>query len=165
MTLDIVNLTDRYKSHLYEVYLDPIGWRNFSTPYTLNWQKVRFSEANKISVPKSRGIYAFTVEHAPSKFPGHAYILYAGITGDTSAANLRSRYAQYLRHQKTQKGRPAVIYMLLKWPQDLFFSFCPLPDVTIDLAKLETDLLGALNPPINKKDFPAEIAAARKAKF
>ena len=107
----------------------------------------------------------FCVEHAPSKFPDHGYILYTGISGDTSGSNLRRRFGQYLLNQKTGKGRPAVTYMLRKWPKDLFFSFCPLADPKVDLGKLETDLLGSLNPPINKKDFPAEISAARKAKF
>ena len=165
MSFDLVDFTDRYKSQFYEFYLDSRGWREFGTPHNLNWQKIRFSEANRSLVPALRGIYAFTVEHTPSKFPSHGYVLYAGISGDASGSNLRRRYAQYLQNQRTAKGRPAVTYMLLKWPEDLFFSFCALPDVTIDLGDLEQRLLGALNPPVNKMDFPAIIAAARQARF
>jgi hypothetical protein len=165
MSFDFVKFADHYKSQFYEFYLDPDGWRKFSTPHSLAWKKVRFSETNRSLIPTQRGIYAFTVEHAPSKFPGHGYILYLGISGDTSASNLRRRYGQYLLNQKTGKGRPRVAYMLQKWPDDLFFSYCPLPDAAVDLAELETSLLGTLSPPINQKDFPAKIAAARKAKF
>src|ERR1700676_1081626 len=121
MAFDLVNFTDRYKSQFYHFYLDPDVWRQFSTPHSLGWQKIRFDRANRALVPTERGIYAFTVEHDPSEFPEHGYILYAGISGDTSRANLRIRYGQYLLNQKTGKGRPAVTYMLQKWPQDLFF--------------------------------------------
>lgn len=165
MLFDLVDFTDRYKSQFFEFYLDPAGWRGFSTPHSLAWQRVKFTEGNRALVPTSRGIYTFVLEHAPSKFPGHGYILYFGISGDKSNANLRLRYGQYLRNQKTGHGRPAVTYMLKKWPEDLVFSYCALPDASVDLGKLETDALGALNPPINKYDFPAKIAAARKAKF
>src|SRR5665213_440160 len=138
MAFDLVDFTDRYKSHFVEFHLDPQRWKTFSTPHILSWVKIRFSESNQPLVPTLRGVYTFTVEHAHSKFPSHGYILYAGISGDTSNANLRRRYGQYLQHQKTGKGRPAVTYMLQKWPEDLFFSFCPLPDPTIELSVLET---------------------------
>lgn len=165
MPYDIVDFTDKYKSQFFEFYLDPDGWRKFSARYGMTWNKIRFNAGNKKLIPKIRGIYTFTVEHTPSKFPSHGYVLYAGISGDTSKANLQLRYDQYLQYQKTGKGRPAVVYMLRKWPEDLFFSYCALPDRRISLASLETRFLGSLNPPINKKDFPGKISQARKAKF
>lgn len=165
MAFDVVQFTDQYKSQFYSFYLDPDGWRKFSTPHSLNWQKVRFEESNRTNIPAQRGIYAFTLEHSPSKFPGHGYILYAGISGHTSQSNLRRRYGQYLENQRTGKGRWHITYMLKKWPSDLFFYFCPLADKSINLKELETILLGAINPPVNRADFPANISAARKAKF
>lgn len=165
MAFDLVKVSDEYAAQFTKFYLDPAGWRTFETPTALAWQKIRFTEENSSKVPTERGIYVFSVEHQPSQFPSHGYILYAGISGNTSGAHLRRRYNQYLRHQKTGEGRPRVIYMLQKWPSDLFFSYCPLPDGAIDLAKLETSLLGALSPPMNTRDFPAKISAARRARF
>jgi hypothetical protein len=165
MAFDLVDSSDRYASQFHAFYLDPEGWRKFDTPHDLMWTKIKFTQANRSLIPIERGVYAFTVEHCPSKFPKHGYLLYIGITGNQSGAHLRQRYSQYLQNQSKEKGRPAVLYMLKKWPDNLFFSYCQLPDSTVNLAVLETDLLGALNPPVNKKDFPASISAARRARF
>ena len=162
---DIVNFTKKYKGDLYEFFLDLKRWRKFKTRHNLTWQKLSFGEATRAFVPKERGIYAFTVELAPSKLPMHGYILYMGITGDTSGANLYKRYAQYLRQMKNKDGRPRVSMFLENWADDLFFNFVPLPNPRVDLAKLERDFLNAVIPPINIKDFSAEITAVRAAAF
>lgn len=109
---DLVNFTKKYKGEEHAFYLDMGNWRRFRTKYKLAWQKQRFEQASHPSIPKERGIYAFTLELAPSKLPVHGYILYIGITGDASAANLYKRFAQYLGHLKNEDGRPAVFYML-----------------------------------------------------
>lgn len=162
---DLVNHTKKYKGDLYEFYLDLKSWRLFKTRHNLSWQKLRFSNTNHASIPKQRGIYAFTVELAPSKLPMHGYILYVGITGDTSNANLYKRYAQYLRQLKNEDGRPRVFMFLKTWEDDLFFNFVPVPNVSVDLAKLEKDMLNALKPPVNFTDFDADIISVRAANF
>jgi hypothetical protein len=162
---DLVNFTKKYKGDSHSFFLDMKNWRKFKTRYNLNWQKLRFGDASHHSVPKERGIYAFTLELAQCKLPLHGYILYIGITGDDSSANLYKRYAQYLLNLKNEDGRPAVFYMMDNWPDDLFFNFVPLPNKKIDLAKLEKDLLNALIPPVNKKDLGATITAAKAAAF
>ncbi|OZI16213.1 hypothetical protein CAL19_16060 [Bordetella genomosp. 7] len=160
-----MNFTKKYKGDLYEFFLDLKRWRKFKTRHNLKWQKLRFGDASHASVPKERGIYAFTVELAPSKLPMHGYILYMGITGDTSSANLYKRYAQYLRQMKNKVGRPRVSMFLENWSDDLFFNFVPLPNPKVDLRKLEDAFLDAVIPPINIKDFSAEITAVRRAAF
>lgn len=162
---DLVNFTKKYKGDLHSFFLDMRSWRKFKTKYKLSWQKLRFGEANHSSIPKERGIYAFTLELSPCKLPTHGYILYIGITGDESEANLYKRYAQYLLNLKNQDGRPAVYYMMDNWSDDLFFNFVPLPNKTIDLAKIERALLNALVPPVNKKDLEADITAGKAAAF
>lgn len=162
---DLVDFTKKYKGDLYSFFLDLKSWRQFKTRHNLTWQKLRFGAVSHASVPKERGIYAFTVELAPSKLPMHGYILYVGITGDTSDANLYKRYAQYLRQLKNKDGRPRVFTLLENWADDLFFNFVPLPNATVNLAKLEKDLINAVLPPINIKDFSAEITAVRAAAF
>lgn len=162
---DLVNFTKKYKGDSHSFFLDMKNWRRFKTRYKLAWQKLRFGESNHPSIPKERGIYAFTLELDPSKLPMHGYILYIGITGDDSNANLYKRYAQYLLNLKNEDGRPAVFYMLDNWADDLFFNFVPLPDKKINLAKLETALLNAVLPPVNKRDLDASITAVKAAAF
>jgi len=162
---DLVNFTKKYKGDLYSFYLDLTNWRKFRTAYKLVWQKQRFEELSQSSIPKERGIYAFTLELSPSKLPTHGYILYIGITGDTSNANLYKRFAQYILDFKNKRGRPAIVGMLDNWKSDLFFNYVPLPNSTIDLSKMEKSLLNALIPPVNKRDFDAKISKARAAEF
>jgi hypothetical protein len=162
---DLVNFTKKYKGALHEFFLDLKHWRRFKFRRKLVWQKVRFSTADQASVPSERGIYCFTVELAPGKLPGHGYILYVGITGDNSDANLHKRYAQYLRHLKNEDGRPAVYYMLKNWSDDLFFNFVPIPDTAVDLSKLEKSIINAVIPPVNKRDLDADITSAKAAAF
>jgi hypothetical protein len=162
---DLVNHTKKYKGDLHSFFLDLKRWRLFKTRYKLSWQKLRFNQSSHSSIPKERGIYAFTVELAPSKLPVHGYILYMGITGDDSNANLYKRYAQYLLNWKNEDGRPAVYYMMANWADDLFFNFVALPDKKIDLAEIEKAFLDAILPPVNKRDMEATITAVRGAKF
>lgn len=162
---DLVNQTKKYKADLYEFSLSMAQWRKFKTRYKLNWEKARFEEDSHALIPKERGIYAFTVELNPSKLPSHGYILYIGITGDTSSATLHSRYAQYAANLRKEDGRPAVFFMLKNWSGDLFFNYAPLPDTSIDLVKMERALLSAIIPPVNKRDIEATITAARAAAF
>lgn len=162
---DLIDFTAKYKSAVHEFFLDLNSWRKFKTRYKLSWHKLPFSEASKADIPEVRGIYAFTVELTDCKLPPHGYILYMGITGNSSDANLKKRFSQYLLHLKNEDGRPAVYIMLKKWQRDLQFNFVPLPSKSIDLAKIERAFLGALIPPVNKKDLGADITAVKAADF
>ena len=162
---DLINFTKKYKGGLHEFFLDAESWKTFKTRHKLSWQKERFAEAHHSVIPKERGIYAFTFELTPNQLPLHGYILYIGITGDTSAANLYKRYAQYLRHLKNEDGRPAIFYMLKNWADDLFFNFVTLPKTSVSLETLERQLLTAIIPPVNKKDLGADIVSIKAAKF
>ena len=62
-------------------------------------------------------------------------------------------------------GRMKVLYMLKNWSDDLWFNFATFRDPNIDLVRLEQDMLNAVQPPINQRDFEAEIAAARRVAF
>lgn len=162
---DLVDFTKRYKAELHGFFLDLRKWRDFKTRYKLNWQKIRFDEASHNSVPHDRGIYIFTIELSPTKLPAHGYILYVGITGNDSDANLHQRYAQYLRHLKNLDGRPAVYYMLDNWAGDLFFHFVSIPSIAVDLSRIEASIINAVIPPVNKRDMEATIASAKAATF
>jgi hypothetical protein len=166
MAHDLVKLTKKYKGDLHEFFLDMKSWNGFKTNVKLAWNRVDFKPASQASVPKVRGIYVFSLENNRVKLPPHGYILYVGITGDgTSAATLNSRFAQYIRHQTTRAGRPAVTYMLDNWAEDLAFYFSPVSNTKVSLAKIETRFIDAIIPPINKRDMSAEITAVKAAAF
>lgn len=162
---DLVNFTKRYKAEKHEFYMDLAQWRRFKSRIKFSWEKVRFEEAHHASVPNERGVYIFTVELSPTKLPSHGYIMYVGITGNDSEANLYKRYSQYLRQLKNQDGRPAVYYMLENWAGDLFFNYVAIPDTAVDLSKIEKSIINAIIPPINKRDLDAEITSVKAATF
>lgn len=162
---DIVNFTKKYKGELHSFFLDLKAWRQFKTRYKLEWQKLRFGPESLPRIPKIRGLYAFTVELSPAKLPVHGYIMYVGITGGDSGATLHSRCYQYLRELKSHEGRPAVLFMMENWRDDLFFNFVPLPNHSVKLEKLERAFINSIIPPINKRDLEADISAAKAATF
>lgn len=162
---DLVADTVRYKGSCHSFFLDLKAWRKFQSKVELNWTKVRFNKENRKEVPKERGIYVFSVALSPSFLPEHGYMLYMGITGDSSAATLYSRFGQYLLERHRRSGRPKVCLMLEQWEDDLFFSFVPLSDRRLSLCKLENEFLSAVIPPVNERDFKAKISNARRAAF
>jgi hypothetical protein len=163
---DIVSFTDKYKAALHEFFLDISNWRKFKTTYNLQWQQQPFNELSQANIPEQRGIYAFTLEAKGLELPTHGYILYMGITGNTSPdRHLKKRFGEYLANLKTMKGRAAVCYMLEKWDGELQFNFVPLPSPGIDLKQIEDAFLQAVIPPVNKSDLGAEITGAKAAAF
>lgn len=163
---DIVKATKRLKGELSAFHMDFERWRRFKTRYRLDWQKVRFDPNNRHLVPEERGMYVFTVELEPSKLPAHGYMMYVGITGHQSNnANLRRRYGQYLASQRKDQGRSRVRFLLKNWKKDLFFNFVPLPNVAVDLEKMEQAFINAVYPPVNRTDFDADLGPAVIAAF
>lgn len=143
--------------------LSPTQWRTYSMQQQLSWQFVKFEEANRVSVPDQRGVYAFVVRHDNGYFPPHGYIMYIGNTGAGESLNtLRARYGDYIQERKRNK-RPAVHFMLNAYKDDLFFFFVPFADCNIDLDKIEEALNDAIVPPVNKKDFSAELRSVMGA--
>lgn len=163
--LDLIKRTKQLKGESYAFHLHFSTWRKFAPGIPLNWQKVKFDAAGKAHVPEERGLYIFTLEVENLGLPPHGYIMYIGITGNTSNANLRKRYAQYLLEAKKGTGRPLVVFMLNEWKGDLFFNFIPVPDKTVDLAVIEQSFINTVIPPINASDFDGEIGPAKKASF
>lgn len=161
--LDLVKNADELRSELYPVHLSTARWRQFVSPQPLLWKKMSFSAANRTQVPKARGIYAFSLELPDHNLPAHGYILYVGIAGNTGGATLQSRYSQYLGEMKRRKARPKVVYMMAKWPRDLVYNYVEIPDTKVNLRVLETSLVDAIFPYVNKRDFSAKIQKARDA--
>ncbi|WP_404337794.1 hypothetical protein AB2M62_03310 [Sphingomonas sp. MMS12-HWE2-04] len=162
---DLIKKTKQIKADSYEFHLHMPTWRKFDPGIALKWQRTKFNVSGKEDVPEVRGLYVFTLEAEKLGLPTHGYILYVGITGNKSKANLRKRFGQYLLEAKKQNGRPLVMYMLNEWPDDLFFNFMAVPDGAIDLAKIERSFINTVLPPINASDFDGDIGPAKKAAF
>ncbi|ELQ6169870.1 hypothetical protein [Cronobacter dublinensis] len=162
---DLITNTDYYKANCWSFFLDLKAWRNFQVNCPLRWTRIKFDKCNHGNIPKTRGIYVFTIALESSIMPEHGYILYMGITGDKSSATLYSRFDQYYKDYIKKKGRPKVYNFLERWKDDLYFSFVSIPDQRRSLAKIEQSFLSAIIPPVNERDIEAQISNARRAAF
>ncbi|GFM51893.1 hypothetical protein PSCICE_31600 [Pseudomonas cichorii] len=164
MVHDFAPKVDEVQADIKRFLLSPKRWRASRVKFPINWERIPFTEANRVKIPKKPGIYAFIVQHINDHFPGHGFIMYIGITGTNTKGNrtLYVRYGDYLREQKKFK-RPKVHYMLTKYPNDIHFAYSEIDPAAVDLAQLELDLNDAIIPPVVVKDFTAEIRAIVKA--
>lgn len=162
MALDLVKSTDELIAFGRQFVISPKQLKKFSTLASLVWKKVEFTSANKASIPKSRGVYAFVVEHNDHGLPPHGYVMYVGISGDTSKRTLQVRYGDYLQ-DKIRDKRANIHYLLNKWDECLFFHYAEVKDRRVKLSKIEKDMSDALLPPFSKKDFSAKIRKIKKA--
>jgi hypothetical protein len=161
---DLVTNRKLMKADSYTLNLSTARWRQFSTPLPLTWKRLPFSKANRSQIPKTRGIYAFSLELPDHNLPLHSYILYVGIAGNNgSHGTLYSRYGQYLGEVNRTRARPKIVYMMTEWPNDLVFNFVEIPDAGVDLKKIENSFQDALLPIVNSRDFSASIQQARDA--
>lgn len=156
---DPVALADEFAQRDIGFTLVPAQWRQYTNAAPLSWTQVKFTDAGLSTIPTLPGIYAFVIRHANILFPPHGYIMYIGITDRT----LRKRYREYLNEQARCK-RPHIHRLLTRFVDDVEFYYSA-QDATVDLEALETDLLGAILPPLNKKDFPVHIQKARAAQW
>ena len=164
--VDPVKAGKLFKANQTAFFLDTRKWKSFRTRYNVDWTFVPFHKDRVDEVPTEPGLYAFVVSSDHPKLPIHAYILYVGQSGHgTSASNLRKRFKEYLREQRLGSPRPAVERMLVEFADDLKFYFAAIPGAKAYLEDIETKLLSAIIPPVNQKDFEAEVSIARRAAF
>lgn len=161
--LDPVATVKEMKASLYSLNLNAARWRKFKSPLALDWKQVQFGKQNAHLVPKTRGVYAFSMVVGDHNLPPHGYVLYVGITGDASQATLKSRFAQYTTALNRTKCRPRVRYMLTEWEGSLVFNYVEVPDAKVGLRPIEVSLLDALLPIVNSRDFSASIQQGRSA--
>jgi len=151
----LVKLVNRLKSDQERFWLSKKQWKASSVPDTLDWQWVSFKKSDAQSIPRTRGLYAFTVECSAPGIPPHGYIMYVGEVGHTGNETLRSRFRSYFYEMKRDE-RP-VHYILNKYTKHLFFYFCEVPDRRKSLFKIETALCDTLIPPYNVNDFSMDM--------
>lgn len=164
MPYDLIQRIDELRKFKMTFVVSPKNWQNFSTPVPLNWVSVRFTSANRISVPTEKGVYAFVIGHHDTGLPPHGYPMYVGQTGHDSNQTLRLRYGVYLSDQKSKSDkRPKVKELLTRWKDCLFFYYAPVTDRRYSLKKLEAALNDSLIPPCSTNDFSAGVRTAVRA--
>ncbi len=158
-----VNRVKMLKAEMQWFVLSPQNWRNYTLTHHLTWQSVKFEDANSAAVPLEKGVYAFVVSHDNGYFPPHGFIMYIGIAGiGGSKRTLRARYKDYIRERTRCKRRP-FYFMLNAYQDDLVFVYATVTDPAIKLEEIETALNDAIIPPMNKKDFSADMRSALAA--
>lgn len=138
------------------------SWENYAPQQNLEWKSLQYDSDEEPE--DQRGVYAFVLEanrHTLAPIPPFSLVLYIGETGDTGNATLKSRLANY-RNKKAQKSRARVYNILDAWGASLTFYYAVV-NPSISTKMCERELLDALLPPANDKDFTARVSNARKA--
>jgi hypothetical protein len=161
MPLDLA--VEDLSAHLISrMLLSPTLWSRYQVTATqLRWRKTTFDRANIRRVPARRGVYALLIRNRTrrSSWPRHGYIMYVGIAGrDPGSRTLRDRFGEYLTPSGVAR-RPKVARLVRTWGDHLDFNYAVVAP-RVNLKTLETQLLGAIVPPCNRADLPAEIRPA-----
>ena len=144
--------------HTWRFTLSPILWGKLDLPQPLNWIHSKFDRASVRQIPDDKiGVYAFVLEPNIANL-NVGYLLYIG---ETRNQNFRTRFRQYLRHQREVKTkRPLVKQMLTIWPDHLNFYYSPIDDRDI-IQSIEEKLIAAFKPPVCLR-YPATVREAFK---
>lgn len=139
------DLVDEAKSHLCSLMLWPKRWRAHTSPKSLPWKTLTFTDKSQPNVPNKPGVYAFLVKPSIANLDV-SYLMYIGKTD----RSLRKRFGEYRASIRQYKGRPAVVVFLHKY--DGFLHFCCAPvESPRSPSKVEERLLAAFIPPANKQ--------------
>lgn len=165
MAVDFVKFEKLTIHAISRMFLSPMLWTRFKVASTkLSWRQIKYSSNNVSKVPKKSGVYAFLIRNAlkQAAWPPHGYIMYVGIAGRrTAKRTLRKRFSEYLTPSELSK-RPKVARLVRTWGDHLYFNYAVVPR-KVNLETVEKRLLGAIVPPCNTGDLPAEIRGAVKA--
>jgi hypothetical protein len=143
---------------MWRMVLSPTRWQSCALSVPLQWQPVKFDQANTNQVPdNAKGVYTFVVKPEIANHPSCSYLLYVG---KAEKQSLQARFLQYFKHKaKGEQSRWVhITEMLMKWDGFLWFYFAEISDVT-KVVETEDELLAAYLPPANRK-FPAKIRHA-----
>lgn len=136
----------------------PRRWLSFSQAHNLVWDTIPFRRGGGAALPETSGFYCFIVANPLPNLPAICYPLYAGET-----ENLRRRYRNYVTEKNSPTGRFHVRKFLNIFSGETTFCFAPFEAQKADLRRIEKRLNDALMPPYSRRDFGAEVKAAKGA--
>lgn len=144
--------------------LHPGSWNAYKSTMGLSWAHVAFDHRSRAKVPKKPGLYAFAVRPPHFDFPPSSWLFYIGEVGATGSAarTLWQRYKEYL-DELDENVRKKVGAYLHRYRGYVRFYFCELDPSSTDLKALESELISALWPSGNVKDFNLRSSGTRRA--
>lgn len=155
---------DYIELHTRPFALPPEHWQGYHSVQPLTWKHVDFNRASRAVVPRNPGLYAFAVQPPHNDFPPSSWLFYVGEVGATQkpGRTLWKRYGEYLS-ELDDNVREKVGRMIFKFHGYVRFYYCELDPMKVDIKKVESELITAMWPYANKKDFKAIAAKTRKA--
>lgn len=136
----------------------PRRWGAFSQAHELVWQTIPFRRGGGGALPETSGFYCFIITNTMPNLPLVCFPLYAGET-----ENLRRRYRNYVTEKNSATGRFHIRKFLNVFSGETVFSFAPYEAEKADLMRIEKKLNDALMPPYSRRDYSADVKAARGA--
>ncbi|MES2096778.1 MAG: hypothetical protein V4459_08445 [Pseudomonadota bacterium] len=155
---------DEAKVYTEPFVLNPVKWKAYKSTAPLTWKHVDFNAASRVKVPKSPGLYAFAVQPPHADFPPSSWLFYVGEVGATGseARTLWQRYKEYLV-ELDESIRAKVGSFIFRYNGFVRFYFCELDPKTADIKAIESELISALWPEGNIRDFNVGSAGTRRA--
>ena len=126
----------------------PKQWRAYSPTVKLVWQSITYNRTSYAKLPDEPGVYAFVVRHGIANLDDCNFLLYIG---KAESQTLRQRCRQY-----TADRRVHIAEFLRLWKQHLYLYYAALDPATVDISRVEDDLLAAFVPPFNRS-FPGTL--------
>jgi len=156
---DLIAEEDEAKSFQHNFCLWPKLWQEYLTNPGLvfEWNECQFASNRVDDIPNEPGLYTFIIQPGLANHPSCSYLMYVGKTKRT----LRQRFQQYLKEKERETGRPKVVRLLNKYPDNLFFCYTAIPDRS-QIDELEKALIGTFVPPCNDQ-LPARVRAIMEA--
>lgn len=145
---------DEMPKYSWRFVLWPRQW-NLAAKDQYLWHTCRFESSSRSSVPDHSGVYTFLIQPEICGHPACSYLMYVG-----KAKSLQSRFGNYLSEMRRETGRPRIVRLLNKYPQNTWFCFTLV--AWDEVSKVEDMLIETYIPPCNDK-FPAYIARVLKA--
>ena len=146
-------------SRTVRIALFPNRWRVFCDKYRPHWQFTPFERPAVSRISDAPGIYCFHVGHARTCLPPLGLSLYGGISEDS----LRRRCMRYFSEKDAKEGRLSVRRFLHVFEGELTLVWSEIDTTAFDIKQMERDFNDAMMPPYSRRDFSAEIRAARSA--
>lgn len=149
-----------------EMMFLPDAWneaRNWlrSNPKLCNWQTIEFppQPQQRSSLPKTSGVYIFTLEPNIFDFNKTIAILYIGKA--TSIYDRIGSYIGELNKDFKNSNRPHIWRMINQWNGELKYYYMDTEDVE-EAENFEEEMLKAFRPYFNKK-YDAETSQIMRA--
>lgn len=155
---DIIAEEDEAQSYRYTFTLWPRLWQEYPIHpgLTFNWHECQFFATEADHIPSEPGLYSFLIQPSLANHQSCSYLMYIGKT-----TILRRRFRQYLRERDRESGRPRIVRLLNKYPNNLIFCYTVVPDVS-HIDEMEKALTNAFIPPCNDQ-LPARVRTIMEA--